>query len=311
MRKIWVAFLVIFAVATLSPAPVWAADLGLGASDAASLLAISKDDRILGDPAAPITIVEYASMTCPHCAHFTDEVLPELKKKWIDTGKVKLVLRDFPLDDEAVHASMIARCAPYDRFYAFIDTFFADQANWVTAPDYKASLTRLAELGGMSKDQVDTCLKDTNLENRVLASRLVAANQLAVNATPTFFVNGTKYTGEPTLEALSAALEAAGTSAPTSVASSTTQTAPATPSAARLPAGPGAAPNAKAETTTAQTSPASTNAGPSAPANAKAETKTAQAAPASASAEPAESSSPPGGSIWTRLRHWFSNFFGS
>ncbi len=200
MRKIWVVFLAIFAAATLLPTLARAADSGPGASDAASLLAISKDDRILGSPTAPITIVEYASLTCPHCAHFTDEVLPEIKKKWIDTGKVKLVLRDFPLDDEAVHASMIARCAPHDRFYAFIDTFFADQANWAAAPDYQAALSRLAELGGMSKDQIDACLKDETLRNQVLASRLVAANQLGVNATPTFFVNGTKFTGAPTVE---------------------------------------------------------------------------------------------------------------
>ena len=200
MWKIWVVFLTIFAAATLLPTLAPAADSGPGASDAASLLAISKDDRILGSPTAPITIVEYASLTCPHCAHFTDEVLPELKKKWIDTGKVKLVLRDFPLDDEAVHASMIARCAPHDRFYAFIDTFFSDQANWAAAPDYRAALSRLAELGGMSKNEVDSCLKDATLENKVISSRLVAANQLGVNATPTFFVNGTKFSGAPTVE---------------------------------------------------------------------------------------------------------------
>ena len=199
MRKMWVVLLAIFAAATLLPTLAPAADSGPG-GDAANLLAISKDDRILGSPTAPITIVEYASLTCPHCAHFTDEVLPEIKKKWIDTGKVKLVLRDFPLDDEAVHASMIARCAPHDRFYAFIDTFFADQANWAAAPDYRAALSRLAELGGMSKDEVDRCLKDAALENQVISSRLVAANQLGVNATPTFFVNGTKFTGAPTAE---------------------------------------------------------------------------------------------------------------
>jgi protein-disulfide isomerase len=200
MRKIWAVFLAVFAAATLFPTLAPAADSGPNASDAARLLAISKDDRILGSPTAPITIVEYASLTCPHCAHFTDEVLPEIKKKWIDTGKVKLVLRDFPLDDEAVHASMIARCAPHDRYYAFIDTFFADQANWAAAPDYRAALSRLAELGGMSKNEVDSCLKDATLENQVISSRLVAANQLGVNATPTFFVNGTKFTGAPTVE---------------------------------------------------------------------------------------------------------------
>jgi protein-disulfide isomerase len=199
MRKIWFALIGMLAAIVLSPAPVPAADPEPNAADAQTLLAINKDDRILGNPDAPITIVEYASMTCPHCAHFTDDVLPELKKKWIDSGKARLVLRDFPLDDEAVHASMIARCAPPDRFYAFVDTFFSDQEKWVSAPDYQAALTRLAELGGMSKDEVDKCLKDTALENKVLASRLAAGNQLNVNATPTFFVNGTKFTGAPTV----------------------------------------------------------------------------------------------------------------
>jgi protein-disulfide isomerase len=199
--KIWFAALYLVAGVVLSSSPAPAADPTASPADMQRLLTIGAGDRILGNPNAPITIIEYASMTCPHCAHFADDVLPGLKKKWIDTGKVKLVLRDFPLDGEAVHASMIARCAPPDRFYAFVDAFFADQDKWVTAPDYQAALTRLAALGGMSKTEVDKCLADKALENQVLNSRLVAAKQLDVNATPTFFVNGNKYTGEPTVEA--------------------------------------------------------------------------------------------------------------
>jgi protein-disulfide isomerase len=195
----WLIAMSLLAGIALSPGSASAAGPQPSPADAQSLLAAHQNDRILGNPAAPITIIEYASMTCPHCAHFNDDVLPDVKKKWIDTGKVKLVLRDFPLDDEAVHASMIARCAPPDRFYAYVDTFFADQAKWVEAPDYQAELTRLAELGGMSKAQIDKCLNDKALENQVLASRLAAANQLGVNATPTFFINGTKFTGEPTV----------------------------------------------------------------------------------------------------------------
>ena len=200
-RKIWLVAWCALAALVLSPHQATAADPGASPADMQRLLTIGKDERLLGNPNAPITIIEYASMTCPHCAHFADDVLPELKKKWIDTGKVKLVLRDFPLDDEAVHASMIARCAPADRFYAFVDTFFADQDKWVAASDYQAALTRLAILGGMSKPEVDKCLADNALENQILNSRLVAAKQLDVNATPTFFVNGAKYTGEPTVEA--------------------------------------------------------------------------------------------------------------
>jgi protein-disulfide isomerase len=201
IRRLWFVVICAAAAILLSPASSPAADPGAAPSDVQNLLKVNKDDRILGNPNAPITIIEYASLTCPHCAHFADDVLPELQKKWIDTGKAKLVLRDFPLDGEAVHASMIARCAPPDRFYAFVDTFFADQASWVTAPDYQAALTRLAELGGMSKPEVDRCLANNQLENQILNSRLVASKDLDVNATPTFFVNGTKFTGDPTVEA--------------------------------------------------------------------------------------------------------------
>ena len=165
----------------------------------AALLEITKDERVLGNPAAPITIVEYASMTCPHCAHFAKEVLPELKRKWIDTGKVKLVFRDFPLDQLALRAAMIQRCAPPDRFYAFAETFFADQAQWVMADDALAALARLAALGGMSKSEFDACLKNTALENRILQQRLVASKDLGVGATPTFFINGSKFAGDPTV----------------------------------------------------------------------------------------------------------------
>jgi protein-disulfide isomerase len=198
--KILLLVLGLLAVVALPPHPAPAADPGASPVAMQRLLTLGKDDRILGNPDAPITIIEYASMTCPHCAHFADEVLPELRKKWIDAGKVKLVLRDFPLDGEAVHASMLARCAPPDRFYAFVDAFFADQDKWVSAPDYQAALMRLAALGGMSKAEADKCLANNALENQILNSRLVAAKDLDVNATPTFFINGTRYTGEPTVE---------------------------------------------------------------------------------------------------------------
>jgi protein-disulfide isomerase len=198
MHKIWLPILAI--------AGLVGAALGLTAAPRAVLadapapqLQITKDDRILGSPTAPITIVEYASMSCPHCAHFAKEVLPELKRKWIDTGKVKLVFRDFPLDQLALRAAMIQRCAPPDRFYAFAETFFADQAQWVMADDALAALARLAALGGMSKSEFDACLKNTALENRILQERLVASKDLGVGATPTFFINGNKFAGDPTV----------------------------------------------------------------------------------------------------------------
>jgi len=192
MRKIWLILLGVMGIFLVPVDPAVA--------DAQTVLQITRDDRVLGNPAAPITIIEYASLTCPHCAHFANDVLPELKREWIDTGKAKLVLRDFPLDGPALRAAMIARCAPPDRFYAFADTFFASQDKWATTKDYREALARLAKLGGMGKDEFETCLNNTTLENRIVEQRLVASQELDINSTPTFFINGSKFSGAPTAE---------------------------------------------------------------------------------------------------------------
>jgi len=200
MQEIWFALLGIFSFLLVSPESPQAAAPHPMLADAQTVLQITKDDRILGNPDAPITIVEYASLTCPHCAHFANDVLPEIKKEWIDTGKAKLVLRDFPLDEPALRAAMIARCAPPDRYYAFADTFFAAQEKWVRSTDYREALARLAKLGGMGKEEFDSCLKNTELENKIVEGRLKATQELDVNSTPTFFVNGSKLAGAPTVE---------------------------------------------------------------------------------------------------------------
>ena len=192
MRKIWLILLGVMGIFLVPVDPAVA--------DAQTVLQITRDDRVLGNPAAPITIIEYASLPCPHCAHFATDVLPELKREWIDTGKAKLVLRDFPLDGPALRAAMIARCAPPDRFYAFAETFFASQDKWATTKDYLEALARLAKLGGMGKDEFEACLNNITLENRIVEQRLVASQELDINSTPTFFINGSKFSGAPTAE---------------------------------------------------------------------------------------------------------------
>lgn len=215
MREIWLAIALVASFLATAPAgaqnnlvPGGAAQPERGvqaptpARDAdAATLALTADDRILGNKDAPITIIEYASLTCPHCMHFATDVLPALKKKWIDTGKAKLVMRDYPLDGLALKAAQIARCAAPDKFYPFVDTLFQTQDKWATAKDPQAELQRLALMGGMGKKQFDDCLANKTIENEVIGSRLVATQKLNVNATPTFFVNGTKFDGEPTVEA--------------------------------------------------------------------------------------------------------------
>jgi protein-disulfide isomerase len=208
MRQILFVLIGLIAFYLVSPKAVEAAAPRAQLAGAQAGLSITKDDRILGNPDAPITIIEYASLTCPHCAHFTNEVLPELKKKWIDTGKAKLVLREFPLDEPALRAAMIARCAPPDRFYAYVDALFATQDKWVMAKDYREALARIVKLGGMRQDEFDNCLKNTNLENKILEERLAASKELDVNSTPTFFINGTKFAGAPSVEEFDKALSA-------------------------------------------------------------------------------------------------------
>ena len=200
MREIWFTVVVALTLAGVLPAAAQAPQPGDAAS-AASLLAPSGQDRVLGNPDAPITIIEYASLSCPHCAHFATEVLPKLRDKWIDAGKAKLIMRDYPLDELALRAEMVARCAPPERYYPLVETFFETQEKWVVTKDWRAALERIARLAGVGKKEFDACLADKALEDKVAQSRLTAATKLGVNSTPTFFINGTKFDGAPTFEA--------------------------------------------------------------------------------------------------------------
>jgi protein-disulfide isomerase len=157
--------------------------------------------HVLGNPDAPITIIEYASLTCPHCAEFDKTVLPQLKTAYIDTGKAKLIYRDFPLDGVALKASMIARCLPSDRYFPFIDALFKQQSNWAYGGDPKVGLQRMARLAGMSQDTFDKCFDDKSIEDAVLKERLDGSKQFDIQGTPTLIVNG-KVSGGNTFEDL-------------------------------------------------------------------------------------------------------------
>jgi protein-disulfide isomerase len=199
MREIWFALLIGLTLGAALPAAAAPAAPPAAPTSADNLLAVQPSDRVLGSPGAPITIIEYGSLTCPHCAHFATNVLPQLKKQWIDTGKAKLVFRDFPLDQLALRAEMIARCAPPSRYYGLIDLMFANQPKWVLAKDWHDALGRLVAVGGIGKSEFNACLANKQVEDAVAQSRLTAAQQLGVDATPTFFINGKKFEGEPTV----------------------------------------------------------------------------------------------------------------
>lgn len=149
-------------------------------------------DRVLGKADAPITMIEYASLTCPHCADFSQNIFPEIKKQYIDTGKLKFIYRDFPLDQLALQAAVLARCAPPDRYYGFVDVLFEKQASWAGAKDPVAALEKLAKLGGMSDEQFKGCMANQPLQDAVLAQRIAAVKEFNVEGTPTIIVNGKK-----------------------------------------------------------------------------------------------------------------------
>ena len=139
-------------------------------------------------------------MTCPHCAAFHAETLPELKARYIDTGKVRLVLRDFPLDQNALKAAMIAHCAGPERQPQFVEVFFAQQASWARADDPVQALKQLAQLGGLGPAEVDACLADKALEDAVLQARLDGQEKYDIRSTPSFIIDGKTYAGDQSVD---------------------------------------------------------------------------------------------------------------
>ena len=159
------------------------------------------EDIALGKADAPITIVEYASMTCSHCANFHARVLPELEKKYIDSGQARLILREFPLDGLAVAAFMLARCAGPDRYYPMVDALFETQKTWsVPGGDGKEKLLVIAKQAGFSKEKFDQCLADKALFEKIVETRKIANEKFGVDSTPSFFVNGQRLKGEHELK---------------------------------------------------------------------------------------------------------------
>ncbi len=152
-------------------------------------------DITVGKADAPVTIVEYASMTCGHCANFHTKVLPTLKQKYIDTGMVRLVLREFPLDNLAAAASMLTRCAGPEKTYDLAAKLFAEQEVWAFGTSKVPALLKIAEGSGFTKDSFDKCLKDEKLLENIKATRDKANKSYGVNSTPTFFINGKRYEG--------------------------------------------------------------------------------------------------------------------
>jgi protein-disulfide isomerase len=184
----------------LSPFRLIAQAMAQSAADVAK--PVSLPDMAIGPADAKVTVTEFASMTCPHCAAFNAEVFPKIKSAYIDTGKIRYIFREFPLDIKAAAGSMLARCIAKDdagKYFAVIDMLFKQQNDWVMK-NTTETLTRIGKQAGLSQQQVEDCLKDQALLDKIAADQKYAAEVLKVDSTPTFFVNGEKIKGETSFE---------------------------------------------------------------------------------------------------------------
>jgi protein-disulfide isomerase len=194
--------------AALSPLPIAGPAVAQSAIAAQVAKPVSLPDIAIGSPKAPVTITEYASMSCPHCAAFGENVFPMLRSRYIDTGKVRFVFREFPLDITAAAASMLARCIGKDnpeKYLAVVETLFKQLDSLMAHT--KDTLKLVGRLNGMSEQEVETCEKDQALLDKLAADQRFALNTLKVVSTPTFFVNGQMLKGSMSFEELEAILK--------------------------------------------------------------------------------------------------------
>ena len=191
------------AIPGISPANAAGTDL----SDLNEAPAIG--DMVLGNADAPVTIIEYASATCPHCARFHEDTFKKIKAEYVDTGKARFIFREFPFDDLAVAAFMLARCAPGDKYFAMIDVLFEQQSVW-TRNNPKGELFKIAKLAGFTEKSFEACLINEEIYKGIVAIRDKAGTSYGVDSTPSFFINDKKLKGNQDFDAFKQMIEAAG-----------------------------------------------------------------------------------------------------
>jgi protein-disulfide isomerase len=181
---------------------VWPAQAQSTETDPADLAKAGPGgDVVLGSEKAPVTIIEYASTTCPHCAHFATTTFPELQKRYIDTGKVRYIYREFPLNQLDAGAFMLARCAGKDKFLPIVETLYATQRVWMVENAIEP-LRNIAKQFGFTEQTFNECLSNQKVLDELVEVRDHAAAKLGVNSTPTFFINGKRLSGDQSIEAL-------------------------------------------------------------------------------------------------------------
>jgi protein-disulfide isomerase len=203
---LFVMFSTLFAVATANAKPRFEV-----VESALLTNAPNSSDYALGNPEAPVVLVEYASMTCPHCAKFHKNVLPELTKRYIETGKLVYVFRPYPLNEPALKASMLTDCIAteqgVDRYYTFTRVLFEAQNKWAFDSNWMSSLQTFAKVGGVPPEMFEACITDSGREIRLLNMKRAATKELGVDRTPMIFINGHRYDDEQTLERVSAYID--------------------------------------------------------------------------------------------------------
>ena len=167
-----------------------------------TILDIFEDDFIIGDENAPVTIIEYASLSCSHCADFHLNTLNDLKKEYIDTGKVKMVFRNFPFNYPALLGSMVLQCIPEDVKYDYMNALFQLQPNWVVRENAKSTkeLFKIMQSGGMTKEEFDACISNKEIEEKILQKVISAQNEFNIRSTPSFLINGNLIEGNKSIK---------------------------------------------------------------------------------------------------------------
>ncbi|WP_075632831.1 DsbA family protein [Rhizobium rhizosphaerae] len=179
-----------------------------GEVDVAKLMAPGPlPEMSIGKADAPVTVVEYMSMTCPHCAHFHNTTFDAVKQKYVETGKVRFILREFPFDPRAAAAFMLARCAPEGQYFPMVSMLFRQQTQWAAAENGRDALLQMSKLAGFTQESFEKCLTDQKLLDNINAVMQKGAKEFGVNATPTFFINGKRYSGDMSLDTMSALID--------------------------------------------------------------------------------------------------------
>ena len=159
-----------------------------------SINAKTDEEFFLGNKNAKIVVIEYASMTCIHCANFHKQVYPKIKKNYIDTNKIKFIFRDFPLDKQALFASVLAKCAPKDKYYNFVKLILTNQEKWISNDDtFMNKLRNIGKLAGLNENKINSCFKDEKIVNNIIRTRSIGEEKYNINSTPSLIINEKKY----------------------------------------------------------------------------------------------------------------------